>query len=343
MKKTNKLLAIIMMIISMILLVPASEIQASEKNAYSSDIPSGVVEYNGHSYKLYEAPMVWEEAKKYCEKLGGHLVSITSEGEQKIINQMLEKGNKNSYFIGAQRDANGEFNTWVTGEKIKYTHYAIYQPDNWHGEDVLMVYRNENPNATSSALGEWNDIKNDGTCEGSDVFGVDNFGFICEWDELRQYLTLSENNIVLYEGMSSSISYKVAPKQGVTYSSDNTKVAKVDEDGNIECISAGTAIITAEAEDGQTADCLITVITEPKKVTLNKTKVTMKVGSKYTLKGTISPTASAEFESLTWTSNNKQIATVSKSGIVTAKKKGACTITVKTSNGKKSECKIIVK
>lgn len=45
---------------------------------------------------------------------------------------------------------------------------------------------------------------------------------------------------------------------------------------------------------------------------------------------------------ITWSSNNKKIATVSKNGLVTAKKKGDCTITAKCGN-KRLTCKIKVK
>lgn len=45
---------------------------------------------------------------------------------------------------------------------------------------------------------------------------------------------------------------------------------------------------------------------------------------------------------ITWSSNKKTIASVSKNGLVTAKKKGSCVITAKRA-GKKYKCKITVK
>ena len=45
----------------------------------------------------------------------------------------------------------------------------------------------------------------------------------------------------------------------------------------------------------------------------------------------------------TWTSSNKNIATVNSKGKITAKKAGTVTITVKTTNGKTAKCKITVK
>ena len=44
-----------------------------------AEIPSDALVYNGHSYYIYSnVADTWEEAKTYCEKLGGHLAVITS-------------------------------------------------------------------------------------------------------------------------------------------------------------------------------------------------------------------------------------------------------------------------
>lgn len=76
---------------------------------------------------------------------------------------------------------------------------------------------------------------------------------------------------------------------------------------------------------------------EPK---LNKKNVTMTVGAKYTLKIKSLP----ENAKVTWSSSNKKQATVSKKGVVTAKKAGTVTIrsNIKQSGGKtrKLTCRI---
>ena len=47
--------------------------------------PTTVDYYNGHTYAVYDVYLTWSEAKDYCEKIGGHLVTITSEQEQNNI------------------------------------------------------------------------------------------------------------------------------------------------------------------------------------------------------------------------------------------------------------------
>ncbi len=69
---------------------------------------------------------------------------------------------------------------------------------------------------------------------------------------------------------------------------------------------------------------------------LNKTKLTLIVKKSATLKVTNSK------KSVTWSSSNPKVASVSRKGKVTAKKKGTATITAKTGK-KKLKCKVTVK
>ncbi len=67
-------------------------------------------------------------------------------------------------------------------------------------------------------------------------------------------------------------------------------------------------------------------------VKLDKTTAAIKGGSALTLKATVLPT-NATNKNVTWSTSNKEVATVSSSGKVTAKSTGKATITVKTKNG----------
>ena len=67
------------------------------------NIPSDAVNYNGHSYKFFNDGMTWDEAKTYCENLGGHLVTITESDEQSFVSEtLLNNANKNFYGIGCK-------------------------------------------------------------------------------------------------------------------------------------------------------------------------------------------------------------------------------------------------
>ena len=83
------------------------------------------------------------------------------------------------------------------------------------------------------------------------------------------------------------------------------------------------------------------VLTIPaESVTLDKTQCTLTVGSDVTLVATVNP-ANATDKSVTWTSSNTSIATVSN-GIVTAINEGTATITVETANGRTATCTVTV-
>lgn len=81
---------------------------------------------------------------------------------------------------------------------------------------------------------------------------------------------------------------------------------------------------------------IVTLYAQWKKVGINTTKKTLKVGASYTLKLTGTTIKSTS-------SSNRKIATVNKKGKVVAKKAGKATIKLKAKNGKTYKCQITVK
>ena len=77
-------------------------------------------------------------------------------------------------------------------------------------------------------------------------------------------------------------------------------------------------------------------------VSLDRTNLTMTVGGTYTLTATVTP-SNATDKSVSWSSSSTAIATVSSSGVVTAKAAGNATITVRTTDGgKTATCNVTV-
>lgn len=98
-------------------------------------------------------------------------------------------------------------------------------------------------------------------------------------------------------------------------------------------------VTTAKKTETKPAASKVKVI----KVGLNYSTIYLTKGKSKTLKATVAPTNAAN-KSVTWTSSNKKIATVSSKGKVTGKKAGTATITVKAKDGsgKKAVCKVVV-
>ncbi|MBQ7170282.1 MAG: putative Ig domain-containing protein, partial [Synergistaceae bacterium] len=79
--------------------------------------------HNGHRYRIYPDGMTWTQAKEYCESLGGHLVTITSQEEQNVVASLVLSGDKNSYWLGGQKNDNDAW-SWIDGSAWDYTHWA---------------------------------------------------------------------------------------------------------------------------------------------------------------------------------------------------------------------------
>ena len=141
--------------------------------------------------------------------------------------------------------------------------------------------------------------------------------------------------------LTATVSPSNATNNTLTWSSSNTSVATVFY-GVVEAVGFGTATITAKSNNGKTASCTVTV--NPIAVTgvsLNKTSLSFTgTGSSQTLTATVSP-SNATNKTLTWSSSNTSVATVSN-GVVKAVGFGTATITAKSNNGKTASCSVTV-
>ena len=165
-------------------------------------------------------------------------------------------------------------------------------------------------------------------------------------------VSLDKTEIVLVEGSSEKLTATVEPanatNKGVTWSSDHEAIATVDQNGAVTARRGGQATITVTTEDGgKTATCKVTV-NAPQTVpvtgvTLDKAELTLEKGSTGTLKATVAP-QNATNNTVTWSSNNPEVATVDSTGKVVAQKPGNATITVTTVDGNKTAtCEVTVK
>ena len=131
----------------------------------------------------------------------------------------------------------------------------------------------------------------------------------------------------------------------LTWKSNNPEVATVDQEGKVTAIKEGSATITVTTVNGKEATCTVTVTKKPvpiESVSLNKTTLTLEEQQAETLVATINPSDTTDDKTLTWKSNNPEVATVDQEGKVTAVKEGTTTITVTTVNGKEATCTVTV-
>lgn len=165
-----------------------------------------------------------------------------------------------------------------------------------------------------------------------------------------QSIKLNQTQRTILKGKKYTLKAKVGPKNAtkktVTWKSSNKKIATVSSKGVVTAKKAGRVVITCVAKDGSNvqASCSVTVANPVKTIKLNKKKATVKKKSTYQLTATVGP-KSATNKAVSWKSSNNKVATVSANGLVTAKKKGKVTITVKAKDGSKksAKCTITVK
>lgn len=129
-------------------------------------------------------------------------------------------------------------------------------------------------------------------------------------------------------------------------------MATVSDNGDVEAVGKGTAIITVYSAGNEDLNdtCEVTVEEEesgeqpeyiyPGSVSLDKHRITLQRGESYRLRAEISPDNATD-KTLIWNSDNEDVATV-KDGTVNAVKQGEARITVQTSNGKGDVCVVEV-
>lgn len=186
--------------------------------------------FNGHTYELYNTVLPWKEAYEFCEKQGGHLVTIDSQQEQNYILGILEHSTFDKTWLGATDVYNEGKWKWITGEEIKYNNWADGEPNDSNDEDYMMIYQNS---------GAWNDV--------SDIHQTTayTYSFICEYDNIVEEPTLSfETTFTFknhrYEVYSNNTDWQTAKrfceKKGghlLTISSAEENAAVVDGTGGL--------------------------------------------------------------------------------------------------------------
>jgi len=157
------------------------------------------------------------------------------------------------------------------------------------------------------------------------------------YGDLNQGIVLEHSTLTLNEGQNTKINVVNNPNsESITWSSDNTNVATVDNSGNVSAINAGTATVTAQGTE-TSATCVVTVI-DPNAIvpitslTVNPTNKSLQVGEEISVVPTIVPT-NATNKVLNWNSSNTGVAVVNSNGHVIGVGEGTTTITASATDG----------
>lgn len=156
-------------------------------------------------------------------------------------------------------------------------------------------------------------------------------------------VTITPSTYELLIGESIQLEGSVLP-EGVNYTAEwlstNSDVVTVDNNGLATGVASGTAIIMLKAGE-KTGSATINVVgVAVESITLEKHELELTEGEQYTLRATVLPD-NADNKSITWSSSDPTIATVSGSGQISALRAGEVTITAKAGQ-KEDSCAVTI-
>jgi len=134
--------------------------------------------YNGHSYYRSTGSAFWTTAKQNCIDMGGHLVTVTSSGENSFLYNLWPSG-----WIGLTDEVTEGTWRWVTGETYSYTSWNPGEPNNSGNEDYVQFVGG----------GKWNDLPN-----GYSLPYVIEFEYIVTTSSWALYKTIYTNSSGYY-------------------------------------------------------------------------------------------------------------------------------------------------
>ena len=154
-----------------------------------------------------------------------------------------------------------------------------------------------------------------------------------------------ESTLQLKIGDNATLTAKVRPDNAtdktLTWTSTDSEVVEV-VDGEIIARSAGTATITATANDGRGAKASVTITVV---VLANEVKIAgdsyVAIGGTIDFAATVSPDNTTD-KTVSWSTDNSEVATIDNSGKLTAVAEGKVTVTATTTNGKTATATVYV-
>ena len=164
------------------------------------------------------------------------------------------------------------------------------------------------------------------------------------------YVSLSKSSITLKKGEKTTIttSPSYSGTSGVTYdweiADDSVAELTASYDYNsvtIKALHEGSTVLRLDPIVGPVVTCSIKVEPNPpSKIEIIPESLSIKEGQKGQLSCKFTPEDSYSY--VTWSSSDKNIATVSSSGLVTAVAAGKATITAETENGLHAEATVSI-
>ena len=161
-------------------------------------------------------------------------------------------------------------------------------------------------------------------------------------------IDVSIDNTTIQKGEKAQLKVTILPEEAnthkVIYSSSNSNVATVDDNGIIHAISSGTTTITVKAEENSVKDEIeINVYSPVTDISIDQKEISMQKDDTFKINAYIEP-EDANNKNIVYKSENGDIASIDENGLITAKKEGETKIIISSQENEeiKKECKVVV-
>lgn len=142
----------------------ATEVKArldvAEKDGVWQTKPSNVEKFGGHEYAFFLLGSNWHAAKRKCEQMGGHLITIESPRELEFLNRLCEK--KHIVWLGACDHEKDDHYVWLNGSPFNISQNVELDRDTDGAADALCYH------ASSGMIKDW--------------YSGGTLCYVCEWD-----------------------------------------------------------------------------------------------------------------------------------------------------------------
>ncbi|MDA3881917.1 MAG: Ig-like domain-containing protein [Bacteroidales bacterium] len=158
------------------------------------------------------------------------------------------------------------------------------------------------------------------------------------------HVSPTESNIDVDETITALVTFypEATTNKTITWTSNDENIASVNQYAKITGVNTGTTIIRAKSANNKTAEIHITVNELfASSIELEASSLIFEPGQTHTIGATISPIKTTN-KTITWTSENEEIARVNEFGLITAVSPGTTLITATTSNELTTSCEITV-
>ena len=165
--------------------------------------------------------------------------------------------------------------------------------------------------------------------------------------QLPESITLDKSSVTVNTGRSATVRATVQPTNAnnryVNWESTDTSVARVNSDGQITGVKAGTCqvICRARGDNAVTATVDVTVHQLVTSITPESRTLSVNVNETGRIRWTVNP-GDVTDPSVTLSSNKTSVATVDADGTVHALKRGECTVTIKAQDGSNKQATVKV-